>query len=238
MKTVQQKLTRRAGIIGMVCLLATTLSSCLKDHNNYVQPPVALVSVINASPDSDPVDFYLEPNRANNFPIRYGHGIDYINAYPGKRTATFYVSGTKQKVADDTITLVAKKLYSVYLANTAGKRDVIFVADSIVQPAAGMASIRLANLSADAGTVDLVTSKDSVLASNKAYKQVSDFVTIKGNVTYTLNIRQKGTTTVLASLTNVNLRAGSVYTVWLQGIKAATDDKKLSADIQTNVYYY
>jgi uncharacterized protein with beta-barrel porin domain len=101
-----------------------------------------------------------------------------------------------------------------------------------------MASIRLANLSADAGAVDLVTSKDSVLASNKAYKQVSAFVTIKGNTTYTLNIRQKGTTTVLANLTNVNLRAGSVYTVWLQGIAAATDFKKLSADIQTNVFYY
>ena len=238
MKTVQQKLTKRAGIIGVVCLLAATLSSCLKDHNNYVQQPVALVSVINASPDSDPVDFYLEPNRANTYPIRYGHGIDYVNAYPGKRTATFYTSGTKQKVAADTINLTAKKLYSVYLANTDGKRDVIFVADSIVKPAAGMAGIRLANLSADAGAVDLVTSKDSVLASNKTYKQVSDFITIKGGATYTLNIRQKGTTTVLASLTDVNLRAGSVYTVWLQGIAAATDDKKLSAGIQTNVFYY
>lgn len=239
MKTVQQKLIRRAGIIGMVCLLAATLSSCLKnDHHDYVEQPVALVSVINASPDAGGLDFVLQPNRANSLPIRYGDGLDYVRANPGKRTASFYDAATGQKVAEDTITLTAKKLYSLYVANTTGKRDVIFVTDSVKQPAAGMASIRLANLSADAGAVDLVTSKDSVLATNKAYKGVSAFVAIKAASNYTLNIRRKGTTTVVATLTNVNLRAGSVYTVWLQGINAATDSKKLSADIQTNVIYY
>ncbi|AYL98840.1 DUF4397 domain-containing protein [Mucilaginibacter celer] len=242
MKTVQQKLTRRAGIIGMMCLLAATLSSCLKnDHHDYVEQPVALVSVINASPDAGGIDFVLQPNRANNFPIRYGDVLDYIRANPGKRTASFYDAASGQKIAEDTVTLTTKKFYSLYIANVAnaaGKRDVIFVADSLKQPAAGMASIRLANLSPDAGSIDLVTSKDSVLATNKAYKGVSDFVTIKAASNYTLNIREKGTTTILATLTNVNLHANAVYTVWLQGLAAATDYKKLTADIQNNVYYY
>ncbi|MEO3405397.1 DUF4397 domain-containing protein [Mucilaginibacter sp. CAU 1740] len=239
MKTVQQKLTGRAGIIGMVCLLAATLSSCLKDdRRDYVEQPVALVSFINASPDAGGLNFFLQPNRANAYPVRYGDGLDYVRANPGKRTATFYDAATGQKVAEDTITLVAKKLYSLYVANTTGHRDVIFVTDSVSQPAAGFATIRLANLSSDAGAVDLVTSTDSVLATNKAYKGVSGFKTIKAGNNYTLNIRSKGTTTVLATLTNVNLRSGSVYTVWLQGLASATDSKKLSADIQTNVIYY
>ena len=117
----------------MVCLLAATLSSCLKnDHHDYVEQPVALVSVINASPDAGGLDFVLQPNRANSLPIRYGDGLDYVRANPGKRTASFYDAATGQKVAEDTITLTAKKLYSLYVANTTGKRDVIFVTDSVV----------------------------------------------------------------------------------------------------------
>ena len=49
--------------------------------------------------------------------------------------------------------------------------------------------------------------------------------------------RQAGTTTVLASITDVRLKSNSVYTVWLQGVNGTTNDTKLSAKLQENVYY-
>jgi hypothetical protein len=239
MKNVQQNLKRRAGIVGMMCLLAGLLTSCLKDNDNhYVEQPVALLSVINASPDAQPVSFFLDQNQANNLPIRYGHGLDYLRAFPGKRTATFYVAGSQQKIKSDSITLEAKKFYSIYLTNVASTPDIVLLADSIIQPDAGKATIRLVNVSPDAGSVDLGIKSGAVLASDKAYKAASAFVPVQGNSTYTLEIRQKGTSTVLVSLPDVNLRSGSVYTVWLHGLTTATDAKKLTADIQTNVFYY
>ena len=226
-------------MVGMMCLLAGLLTSCLKNHDNdYVEPPVAFLSVINASPDSQPVNFFLDQNRANDFPINYGHGIDYIRAFPGKRVATFYAAGAQQKLKADTINLTVSKFYSMYLANVTATPDMILIRDSISRPDAGKATIRLVNVSPDAGAVDLGIKAGVLLASNLAYKGASAFVPIQGDATYTLEVRKKGTATVLATLADVKLNGGSVYTIWLQGLAAATDQKKLSANVQTNAYYY
>jgi hypothetical protein len=241
MKYVFQNFNRRAGIVGMMCLLSGLLSSCLKDHDNghYVDEPVALVSVINASPDVQPVNFFLDQNRANTEPISYGHGIDYIRAFTGKRIATFSLAGSgSQKLKSDTINLTAQKLYTVYLTNVASTPDIVLFADSITRPDAGKATIRLVNVGPDAGAVDLAIKSSTVLASGNAYKTASPFIPVQGNSAYTLEVRKAGTSTVLVTLTDVKVNSGSVYTVWLQGLAAATDQKKLEAHVQTNAFYY
>jgi len=49
----------------------------------------------------------------------------------------------------------------------------------------------------------------------------------------------RGTTaTVLATLPNITLRAGSVYTVWIQGLAGGSNSTALTAHIQNNAYYY
>lgn len=239
MKNFQQISKRRAGIIGMICLLALSLSSCLKSHNDdVVLPPAALISVINASPDSQPLDFYLDQNMANNYPIKYGNGLDYIRAYTGKRTAAFYVAGTQQKYASADIKVAADSTYSLFLSNVASKPDILLTRDTLTQPTSGMATVRFINLSADAPAADLAVTGGAVLVANKAYQSVSKFVPIAGGSKYTLEIRQAGTTTVLATLTDVSLRSGSVYTVWLQGIAASTTaPTKLAGNIQLNAFY-
>lgn len=223
----------------MICLLtATVFSSCLK-HNDAddVVTPAGLVCVINTSPDAPAQDFYLNNNKVNLNPISYGRGLDYSGAYTGKRTVNFYSAGTTTLTKSDTLTVVANKYYSVYLANVAAHPDIVVLRDTISQPAAGKSTIRLVNLSPDAPNVDLVIN-NTVLAANKAYKGSSGFVPVNGNTSYTIEVRQTGTATVLASITNVTLYANSVYTVWLQGLKNATDQSKLTAGLQQNVYYY
>src|SRR5205085_2085638 len=100
------------------------------------------------------------------------------------------------------------------------------------------ATIRLVNVSPDAGPVDLAIKGGAVIASNKNYKGFSSFVSITGNTKYTFEVRQAGTTTVLATVTDVTLPGAAAYTVWLQGVKAATDQTKLTAGLQQNVYFY
>lgn len=241
MKYIVQNFKKKAGIVGMICLLSGLLSSCLKDNNNdnYVDQPIALVSVINASPDVQPVNFFLDQNRANNQPISYGRGIDYINAFSGKRIATFSLAGSSQKVKSDTINLTAKKFYSIYLANVASTPDIVLFVDSLTRPDAGKATIRLVNVSPDAGAIDLaIKSSTTTLASDNAYKTASPFIPVQGNSTYTLEVRKAGTATVLVTLNDVKVDSGSVYTVWLQGLASATDQKKLDAHVQTNAYFY
>lgn len=239
MKKLQQLIKGGAGMIGMVCLLALTLSSCLKNHDNdYVEVPAAYMSAINASPGSPDQDIYLDNNLVNNYPINYGNGLDYFRAYTGKRTIYFYTSGTKQVTKSDTITLGADKYYSVFLANTPANADLVILRDTLNKPAAGMAAIRFVDLSPDAPAVDFAINGGAVLTANKLYKGFSSFTPISGNKAYTFEIRQAGTSTVLVNIPNVTIQSGSIYTVWLQGLNAATDNTKLKAGVQTNAYYY
>jgi hypothetical protein len=238
---MKQIFTKRAGMIGMMCLLTATLfSSCLKDNDNnhYIQPKIALVSAINASPDAQPVDLFLDQNRANNFSIKTGESLDYINAYTGKRNVSFYVGASNQKIKGDTATFLANKLYSVFLANNVSTPDLLIIADSVGVPANGKAGIRFVNLSIDNQATDLVIKDGASLVTNKTYKQYSPFVTVDGNASYTFEVRKAGTTTVLYTLTNVRIKERTLNTIWIQGEAAATDVKKLSAHIQENVYYY
>jgi len=226
-------------MIGMMCLLCMALlTSCLKnDDNHYVVPKVALVSAINASPDAQPADFFLDQNRANNFYIKSGESMDYIRAYTGKRTITFYVGSSSQKIKSDTATFKADKLYSVFLANVVSSPDLLVIADSVAKPAEGKAGIRFVNLSPDAQATDLVIKSGATITTAKTYKQYSDFVPVNSG-TYTFEVRKAGTATVLYTLTDVTLKNVTLNTIWLQGLSAATDAKKLSAHVQENVYYY
>lgn len=240
MKKVDLLIRKKAGIIGIFGLMAILFSSCLKnnDNANVDAPPSALISVVNASPGTQPLDFYLDQNKANIQAINYGSGLDYLKAYVGKRTATFYLAGTQQKVKSDTATLRADRFYTLYLTNVSTNPDFLLLQDAITKPADGTTTIRLVNVSADAPAVDLAIKNGQVLATNKAYKGYSDFVSIPGGNTHTLEVRQAGSNTVLATVNDVQLKSGSVYTVWLQGVTAATDATKLTAKVQTNAYYY
>jgi hypothetical protein len=238
MKKVRLFTKGKLGVLGMMCMAATLFSSCLKDHeNNYVEQPAALVSVINALPGSQPVDFYLDQNRANPQAIPFGYGLDYLKAATGKRTAAFYVSGVQQALKSDTMTLKKDNFYTVYLAGTTTQPDLVLLHDSIARPASGKATIRLVNMSTNAGAVDLVIKDGAILAANKGYKGSSPFVAVQSGMSYTLEIHQAGTSTVLASLSNVQLNSNAIYTIWLQGLAGATDQTKLTAKLQNNVYY-
>jgi hypothetical protein len=221
--------------VGFVSLLSIMLFSCLKDHNDYVVTPTALLMVVQGSTDAPAEDLYLNSNRVTAQPFNYQDRVGYFNAYIGNRKVILNNYGTQTLVASDTVVIKANNAYSLLLANTYTKPDFILLTDSIARPASGMATIRLVNASPDAGAVDLVANS-TVLASNKAYKAASGFATISGGTSYTLQVRKAGTTTVLASK-DTTFKAGGVYTLWLHGLTSGTGATALKAGVIGNAYY-
>jgi hypothetical protein len=225
--------------IALVCLMPVALSSCLKTNNSsYYNPPVALVTLIQASPDEPSLDFYLDNDKVNGVSLGYGSTIDYFRAYARQRNANFFITGTMNRVFTDTITFLPNYIYSVFLANKASSPELVKIVDTLSQPATGKASIRFVNVSPDAPAVDLVVKGGAVVVSNKSYKGHSSFVPITGETTYTFEVHQAGTATVLATLPTTTLKAGFVYTIWLQGLATPTNGTDgLSANIMTNAFY-
>jgi len=224
--------------IGGLCLIAIALSSCLKDNNTYYNPPVALVTVVQAAPDQPSIDFYLDGNKVNQTPVVYGGGIDYFKAYAGKRNAIFYSTGTSTKIFSDTVNLNPNYVYSLFLANKPSSLELVMLTDSISQPTSNNANIRFVNLSPDAPAVDLGVKGSAAIITNKAYKGYSSFLPILGNTNYTFEVRQAGTNTVLATLPAQNISSGSVYTIYFYGLATPTNSGDgLTVNIMNNASY-
>jgi hypothetical protein len=230
---VQRKLTPIAGIMCLVLLL----SSCLKDNTTNYAPPVALVSFFQASPDETALDLYFNNNRVNISPINYGTGLDYFRAYAGVRTANFYTYGVMNQIFSDTLTIKPNNVYSLFLTNKPSKPELVLLNDTINQPAPNMASVRFVDLSPDAPNVDLVLNNNTEVA-NKTYKGFSSFLPVTGNTTYNIQVKQTGTSTVLATLSGVTLNSNLVYTIIFSGLVSGTTTADQPAIYYvTNAYY-
>jgi len=237
MKTIQNISKRVVAGISAVCLLSLTLTSCLKDHSNDMPtPPTALLTVFNAIPGAS-VDFSINQTRVNLSPILYADGIDYFQAYSGKRTFTFYRAGVSAALVSDTATLKQNVAYSLYVVGKDTSPQMMLLTDSISQPSSGTANVRFVNLSPDAPAVDLAEKGGSVIVANKAFKGFSSFAPLAGK-TYNFEIRKAGTATVLAAMNNVTISNGYVYTIYLRGLSASTDNSKLTGDMIINAHPY
>jgi hypothetical protein len=238
MKTYKTTSKRWITRIGAVCLLSVFLTSCLKSKNDTYNPPSAYVLFAQASPDQQPIDLYLNNNLVNSLPITYGTGIDYFRAFAGPRQVNIYAHTGMSKILSDTIQLKTDSAYSMFMVGKSGSASILLLSDALTKPATGQASIRFVNVSPDAPAVDFAIKDSTAFIANKAFKAYSLFMPITGGKTYTFEVRQHGTNTVLATIASANIAPGLVYTVWLHGlVNTALADDKLKAEVITNAYY-
>lgn len=223
--------------VGLLSLLATSCSKSV-GYGNTPAPSLSGIFFIQASPDQPALDMIISNNKINNTAINYGGSIGYFNVYSGAVPVFFQANGTAKQIFSDTINFVKNTKYSMFLVNTVSKPGVFLMTDTLVAPAPGKASLRFVNVSPDAPAADLVIKGGATLVPNKTYKGFSSFVPIAGNQTYTLEVHQTGTNTVLATLSNVTLSTGFLYTVWFHGLAAgiSTTDG-LAVDIINNAYF-
>jgi len=240
MKSIKQNIKRWPVVLGVVCSVAIALSSCVKNHNVTPTKPIAGLALVDACPDAPALDFYLSGQQVNLNPITLGNYFNYFNAYAGNVPAVFYQAGTTTLVAKDTISLAANHSYTLFLANTEAHADFILTKDSVTAPASGTISVRFVDASPDAGVVDLIVKGASgSIVPSVGYRSVSGFMPVTVAATDSLQVRQSGTSTILASVPASHFVNGSVYTVWLYGLANTTvAAQKLKAGIMQNAYFY
>jgi hypothetical protein len=227
-----------AGMIGVLIVLSLLLTSCIKDDTTP-PPPTALLSFIQASPDEPALNFFFDGHQVNQTPLNYGDQIDYFSTFAGQGEAYMYTAGaTSPAIVEAPVNLVANTAYSLFMVNTESNPGILLLADTLIKPTAGNASVRFVDASPDAPAVDLAVQGGAVLVSNRSFEGYSSFIPIAGKSNYTFQILQTGTNTVLATLPNVTLNSGYVYTLIFQGLWASTGSTdKLSAGLITNAYF-
>src|SRR4051812_17648477 len=126
-------------------LLAAVLPAILDGCKSSVTTPLdAKFYLINVSPDSQGLDFFLDGSSVvNNF--SYGQDTGYLSTSPGIHDLVFRKTGTSNDLININMSLTAGQPYSIFVIDFVNKLTPTAVADSTAAPPADTAKIRLLN---------------------------------------------------------------------------------------------
>src|SRR5689334_13893628 len=183
------------------------------------QTAEAHVRVIHASPDAPAVDVYVNGGKAiSNLAFK---GVSDWTALPaGSYDVKVTAAGQTAGVIEAKLPLEGGKYYSVVavgkLANITAR-----VFEDDLSDLGGKARLRVVHASPDTPAVDVAAKGGSVLVSNLAFPNASDYLTLDP-MTVDVEVRPAGTTTVALAVPGLSLQAGKVYTVYAVGLLSGT----------------
>jgi hypothetical protein len=211
--------------------LSVTLTACSKD-DDITPPPISGLSVIHASPTTEKLDFYVENQKANKEDFAYTDKIDYLNLISGTRRLVIAKKGAATALLTEDFPLEPQKGYSLFVYDKFETIKFLMIKDNLTAPASGKARIRFVHLSPDAPAFNLaIAGKDTDLFTDKSFKGYTDFIDIDPAEKVTFNVKNKDGGAIAASIADVEIEANKIYTVWVKGLVAATDDTKLGVEV-------
>lgn len=219
--TTLKKITR---ISLSLIFLTTIFTSCKK---NWGEDTVIASNIlfVHAAAGTGNLDFIVDNQKATS--LSYTNKKGYFLAYPGSR----YFGITKQDsikyISTLTANLKPNAYYSIFALDSLGKSSILVVEDQLTVPTVDKATIRFINLSPDSSSLNLQLVGDSnPLFGAKAFKQYSEFINIPAAESATFEVKDSDSNLVKATLSNIKLEKGKVYTIWARGLKLATDSTK------------
>ena len=229
------KIIKSTKIILNVLLFALLFTACSKSDSLDSAPIyISGVSLIQASPTTEKLDVYISNTRASKDDFSFGEKTDYLNVYSGSRTFTLTKKNSATPLTSAPFTLEATKGYSLFVIDKLENVKFLLLTDDLILPESGKAKVRFVNLSPDGGTLNLaIAGKTTDLATNKAFKDYSSFELVDAAEKVTFNIKN-GAGLVEATLPDVKIESGKIYTIWTKGLKSAIDDTKFGAAIFTH----
>lgn len=228
-------------IFGRVALLVPVailflVSGCKLDDDKYVVPPVAYVSLYNASPNGPDLNVIVDNRQINSNSFDYSEHTGYLRFYTGDRTIQFGPYGASNVVADTTLKLENDKAYSIFVVDEYPTPDILVLNDDGDEPGEGKAMIRFLNLSPDTEAVNLLSDGSTTpMFTGQVYKASSAFTAVDAK-RYDFTVRSTSGDNQLLDVPGINLQPGWYYTVVVRGYSTppANNDHVLSAEVLVN----
>ncbi len=206
--------------IGGKLVNAVLLTQGTGAAGTFLPNPLSRLKAVNAIPDSTPLNFKADGNALLGG-VPFMGSSSYVTAAAGGRTLQIEASN----VPGTTIASVAQTLdpardYTAVAVNSLAQAQLVVFPDDNTVPVAGFAKIRFANVLAGSASVDVLVNFASQ-ASGVAYKSVSGTYSLPASLTDTITFTTPGGVSVIATISNVEIDAGAVYTVYLFGTSAS-----------------
>lgn len=224
--------------LSAILFVVLMLSACAETTDVGLEGKVHIM-VVNTVPDNSTIDLYLDTTKVTAASLSFGSYTSYDTVAGGRRKAEVFIAG--KSVLSRDLYLNPYRAYSFFVTEVDSiDKSLTYVAtvDYLKEPVSGTNSrVRFVHLSPDENGVDLYTKRDDLPAERKFfnayYKSVSIFQEFRaGNYTFTLTPVERAEEII--SLSNVVLEPKKSYTIFINGYKAATDDKKMKISVIQN----
>ncbi|RZM26986.1 MAG: DUF4397 domain-containing protein [Pedobacter sp.] len=195
------------------------LSGCSKKDEVIAVEGTAKVRLANAVPGSVPQDFYLNTTKIISN-IAFGQSVGYQTITSGTVNMFFTTTGTQDVNASLGAYVQPNSNYTVFYArSSAGQNGILGVADDIIPPAAGRASVRFINLNASSSaTISISAPTGNPIVTSLAENAISSVYSIDPALLLTATISG---TTIVQPIAVGTFVAGKSYIVWFTGTTAA-----------------
>ncbi|RFZ90252.1 DUF4397 domain-containing protein [Mucilaginibacter conchicola] len=215
---------------------STLLTSCGKDNNSPAPvPAIANLALYHASPGSPELTFRINGSANQLKDFTYSKFLPYVNIQEGNYEFSFTKKDATDVLSKLSTSIKKDKFYTLHVTDVTSKQTIVVTEDDLTAPAADKAKIRFVNLSPDAGALDVtISGKTDPLFKNAAFKSASTFAAADPGAEVTFQVTETTKTTVLAKVEKVKIEKGKIYTIYANGLKAATDATKLSVNVVTN----
>lgn len=186
------------------------------------QSATGRVRVIHASPDTPPVDIFVDGQKAVTA-LAFPKDTGYVSLPAGPHNVKVFVSpsnGSGTPALEANLTVAAGKDYTVLAVGEVGKNtlELLPLEDNNATPAAGKAHIRLIHASPDAPAVNVaVAGTNTNVFSNVAYKGVGAYTPVDAG-TYNLEVRVASSGAVAKAINGLSLKERGVYTAVAVGL--------------------
>ena len=208
--------------------------SCMKNQD-YTPIEIAGLSVIHASPTTQQLDVYADNNITTAGEFSFGTKLDYVNAFAGSRIFTVTRKGSTSALNSEPFTLDKEIGYSLFVIDKLENIKFLLLKDDLAKPTSGKAKIRFVNLSPDASALNLaIDGQTTNLFTNKIFKEYTTFDEITAADKVTFHVKNNATGAVEATLSDVKIEDGKIYTIYAKGLKANTDNTKFGLAIFTH----
>jgi hypothetical protein len=186
--------------------------------------PFGRIKAVNAIPDSTLINFKSDGNvLLSNVP--FGGNSSYVSVATGARNLAIEASNVPgTNIATLTQQVDAAHDYTLLAANTLSAPKLVAINDDNSVPPLGFAKIRFVNAQVGSTTVDVLVNFASQ-TQGLAFTAASSYYTLAPSLTYTITFATPGGVSVIATITNVEIDAGAIYTAYLMGNQAAAQIK-------------
>lgn len=190
----------------------------------FIANTQARVKAVNGITDATAINFKLAgATLFSNVP--FTGASSYLTVANGAKTATIEASNVPgTTIASRSVTLDSSRDYTLLSLGTTASPSLVALTDDNTLPATGYAKVRFVNALADGGNVDVLVNF-ATQATGIARGAASAYYAITAGTNYTIGFATPGGTTLLASISGVELDAPNVYTVYLFGTTAAAQAK-------------